>query len=208
VLDDLLDRQPCFGYRRRGYDRFQVDGYVAWAEAELAAARRQCDYLLERYGAAAAALAVARRKPSPSMTGPVSERLGQMLRLASEEAEAIAAAGVEEAERIVTEARQEADARLAKVAAIREVAVAAAREIRDSARQDADLLLARAATERAAADAEAAVRLAAVQAEVDDLRRQRDEARESLHRLTAQIGQALQGVADGPAGQLSVPAGR
>lgn len=197
VLDDLLDRQPCFGYRRRGYDRAQVDGYVAWAEAELEAARRQCDYLLERYGVAAAELDVARRRPAPSMIGPVSERLGEMLRLASEEAEAIAAAGVEEAQRIVTEARQEGEARLAKVAEILAAAAARARTIHDGARDEADLLLRRAATERAAAHAEAAARLTAVQAEVDDLRQQRDEARESLHRLTAQIGQALQGV--GPA---------
>jgi cell division septum initiation protein DivIVA len=191
VFDHLLDRRPCFGYRRRGYDRAQVDGYVAWAEAELDAARRQCDYLLERYGAAAAELDAARRRPAPSVTGPVSKRLGEMLRLASEEAEAIGAAGVEEAQRIVTEARQEAEARLAKVAEIREVAAITARNIHDGAREEADRLLRRAATERAAADAEAAARLAAVQAEVDDLRHQRDEARESLHRLTAQIGQAL-----------------
>jgi cell division septum initiation protein DivIVA len=197
VLDHLLDRQPCFGYRRRGYDRAQVDGYVAWAESELEAARRQCDYLLERYGAAAGELDVARRRPAPSMIGPVSERLGEMLRLASEEAEAIAAAGVEEAQRIVTEARQEGEARLAKVAEILEAAAVRARTIHDGARDEADLLLRRAAAERAAAHAEAAGRLSAVQAEVDDLRQQRDEARESLHRLTAQIGLALQGV--GPA---------
>jgi hypothetical protein len=49
--------------------------------------------------------------------------------------------------------------------------------------------------ERETAAAEAAARLAAVQAEVDDLRRQRDEARESLHRLTARIGEALQAAA-------------
>jgi cell division septum initiation protein DivIVA len=197
VLDDLLDRRPCFRKRRRGYDRAQVDGYVAWAEGELEAARRQCDYLLARYGAAAAALAAVRDRPAPSITGPVSERLGEMLRLASEEAEAVATAGVQEAHRIVTEARQDADARLAKVGEIVAAASARARTIEDDAREEADRMLRRAANERAAADAEAAARLAAVQAEVDDLRSQRDEARESLHRLTAQIGQALHGVAPG-----------
>ena len=40
----------------------------------------------------------------------------------------------------------------------------------------------------------AAGRLLAVQDEVEDLRRQRDEARESLRRLTDQIGEALHAV--------------
>jgi cell division septum initiation protein DivIVA len=198
-LDQMLDHGPFFGRRFRGYDRFQVDNYVAWAEAELDAARRQCDFLLGRYSDCAAQLTLARRAPSPSPSGPLSRRLGEMLRLASEEAEAITAAAVDEAERIVTGARTEAQARLDKVAGIREAAIAAGDDLRQRARRDADEMLRTAAAERDAAAAEAAARLARVQAEVDDLRRQRDEARESLHRLTAQIGQALQAVSPGDA---------
>src|SRR6478672_6594665 len=88
-LAQLFDRRPMFRRRHRGYDRFQVDEYVAWAEAELDAARRQCDYLLSRYGACTAQLEIMRQAPRRSVSGPVSERLGQMLRLASEEAQAI-----------------------------------------------------------------------------------------------------------------------
>ena len=210
-LDELLDHRPVFRRRRRGYDRAQVDNYVAWAEAELDAARRQCDYLLTRYGDCAAALAMAQRtriSPTSTTTGPVSLRLGEMLRLASEEAEAVTAAGVDEAERIVTEARMEAQARLQKVTGIREAALAAGEELRARARRDAERLLHDAAAQRDAAAAEAATALAAVQAEVDDLRRQRDDARRSLHRLTAQIGEALQAVAAGTPEELAALAER
>ncbi|HEV7211380.1 MAG TPA: hypothetical protein VGN47_06665 [Blastococcus sp.] len=203
-LDQVLDHRPIFRRRHRGYDRAQVDNYVAWAEAEVEAARRQCDYLLSRYGACAAELEAVRRTPARSLTGPVSARLGQMLRLASEEADAVAAAGVDEAARIVGDARVEAEARLAKVAGIREAALAAGEEVRARGRRDAEKLLRDAATEREAAAAEAARQLSAVRAEVDDLRRQRDEARQSLHRLTAQIGQALEAVAAAEAGDLAV----
>ena len=58
-----------------------------------------------------------------------------------------------------------------------------------------DRLAAEAAQERDRAAAAAADRLAAVQAEVDDLRRQRDQARQSLRGLTDRIGEALQAVA-------------
>jgi hypothetical protein len=207
-LAQLFDRRPMFRRRHRGYDRFQVDEYVAWAEAELDAARRQCDYLLSRYGACTAQLEIARQAPRRSMSGPVSERLGQMLRLASEEAQAITAAGIDEAERIVTEGRLEAEARLAKVTAIREAALAAGEELRARARKDADELLRAAEAERAADATRAAAELAVVRAEVDDLRRQRDESRQALQQLTTQIGQALQVVATGNSDGLAALAER
>jgi len=202
-LDQLLDRLPVFRRRLRGYDRFQVDNYVAWAEGELDAARRQCDYLLSRYGDCAVRLEQARRDPHRSVTGPVSARLGEMLRLAAEEAEMITAAGVDEAERIVAGARVEAEARLRKVAGIREAAIEAADELRAQARRDAEQLLGSAAARR-----DAAAELCALRAEVEDLRRQRDESRRSLEHLTAQLGQALRAVVTGDSGQLAVVAER
>jgi F0F1-type ATP synthase membrane subunit b/b' len=55
----------------------------------------------------------------------------------------------------------------------------------------------------------AAQRLAAVQAELADLRRQRDEARASLRRLTDQIGEMLQAVGSGElATELATATGR
>jgi chromosome segregation ATPase len=241
-LDDLLDRRPFFRRRLRGYDRLQVDNYATWVEAELSTVRRHCTHLVARYGACAAEverLRTASERPhrSPELAA-VTERLGEMLRLAAEEAAEITAAGIDEAERIVVGARAEAEARLEKVALLREAAVAAGEELRREraqatgvlarARQQAAALLRNAAEERErlaaeaaervaraeeqarrereAAAAEAAARLAAVQAEVDDLRRQRDEARESLHRLTARIGEALQAAAAAAPAHLAAPA--
>jgi cell division septum initiation protein DivIVA len=230
-LVDLLDHRPFFRTRVRGYDRLQVDNYATWIEAELSAVRRHSNHLLGRYGACAAELERLRRESArphrePDLS-PVSERLGEMLRLAAEEAAAVTAAGIDEAERIVAGARSEAEARLQKVGLIREAAVAAGEELRRE-RAEATGILARARSaaeeilrdaaaererlaieaaerlereerrarrERESAAAAAAARLDAVQAEVDDLRRQRDEARESLHRLTARIGEALQAAA-------------
>lgn len=241
-LEDLLDHRPAFRRRRRGYDRLQVDNYVTWAESELVAARRYADHVLARYGECAAELEIARRATATphrevDLTA-VSDRLGELLRLAADEAAEVTASGVDEAERILAEARQEAEARLANVATLRAVATAAVEEARRDRAEAADLLrrtrlqaahlleeaaaertrlaaeaqarLAeqeeRARRERETAAAEAAARLAAVQAEVDDLRRQRDEARQSLRRLTDQIGEALQSVAVTVSGELLVGA--
>ena len=79
-----------------------------------------------------------------------------------------------------------------------ELRIAAATEERSRLAAEAAELLARQADQarqdRDAAAALAAGRLLAVQEDVDDLRRQRDEARESLRRLTDQIGEALHAV--------------
>jgi hypothetical protein len=222
-LDDLLGLRPVFRIRPRGYDRLQVDNYAAWAESELASARREVDHLLSRFGACSAELEISRRllaeAPQRRDVFPVSDRVEEMLRLASEEAAALAEAGAEEGNRILAEARLEADARLRKAHEIKEMAVAAADELREQARReraealallerahsDADEIRRTAAVERARLDEEAAERrqkadraamahLLTVQEQVDGLRRQRDEARQSLRQLTDQIGRALQAV--------------
>jgi hypothetical protein len=222
-LDDLLGLRPVFRVRPRGYDRLQVDNYAAWAESELASARREVDHLLSRFGACSAELEISRRLlaevPQRRDVFPVSDRVEEMLRLASDEAAALAEAGAEEADRLLAEARLEADARLRKAHEIKEMAVAAADELREQARleraealallerarADADEIRRTAAVERERLDEEAAERrqkadraamahLLTVQEQVDGLRRQRDEARQSLRQLTDQIGRALQAV--------------
>jgi cell division septum initiation protein DivIVA len=237
-LAGLLDTRPVFRTRMNGYDRLQVDNYVSWAEEELAAARRAGDHLLARFAVCAAELAEFRRQPPPAPVptpanpdlAAVSERVREILRLASDEASDIIEAATEEADRIVADARVEAEARLQKTEHMREAAVAMVEQMRervvreraesvavlDRARAEAEDLLRAAAAERDRLAAEAADRLAleaeqaqqdrdsaaavaagrllAVQEEVDDLRRQRDEARESLRRLTDQIGEALHAV--------------
>jgi cell division septum initiation protein DivIVA len=214
-LDRLLDIQPCFRGALRGYDRLQVDNYVAWVEAELDALRRQNDHLLAGYSASQAELGIAHRMLALSPRGrelsSASDRVAEMLRLAAEEASAITAAGAEDAERIRAEARLEADARVRNAQEIKHAALAAADELRDrtqreraeaadvleAARRQAERVLREAAAEHArlvgeASDARA--RLAAMQDEIDGLRRQRDEACALLRRLAEQITRALDAV--------------
>jgi hypothetical protein len=222
-LDELLGLRPVFRTRPRGYDRLQVDNYAAWAESELATAHRELDHLLSRFGACSAELEISRRLLAEASRGrevyPVSERVEEMMRLASEEAAALTEAGAQEAEQLLAEARTEADARLRKAHEIKEMAVASAEEILEHARRErataaaqveraraeAEEILRAAALERQRLDDEAAEarqradraateHLLAVQQQVDNLRRQRDEARQSLRRLTDQIGEAIQAV--------------
>ncbi len=224
-LEELMDHRPVFRVRLNGYDRLEVDNYTAWAEGELIAVRRQVDHLLSRFGEASAELEISRRLLAHAPRGreafPVSERVQEMLRLATDEAAALTEAGAEEADRIIAEARTEADARLRKAHQIKEMAADAADELLEHARRERagvaaqierakaeaaeilrqaalerDRLAVQAARERERADAAATAQLAAVHAEVDDLRRQRDQARQSLRALTDRIGEALQAVAD------------
>jgi cell division septum initiation protein DivIVA len=223
-LAELMDHRPVFRVRLQGYDRLEVDNYTAWAEGELVAARRQVDHLLSRYGECSAQLEISRRLLADAPRGrgafPVSERVQEMLRLAAEEAAALTEAGEREAERIVAEARTEADARLRKAHQIKEMAVAAADELVEHARRErataaqaveraeveAAEILRRAADERARladqaererrrAAADAATHLAAVQAQLADLDRQREHARQVVRDLADRIGNALDAVA-------------
>jgi len=223
-LDELLGHRPVFRTRVNGYDRLQVDNYAAWVESELTTLRREVDHLLVRFGECSAELEISRRLLADAPRGrdvfPVSDRVQEMLQLAVDEAAALTEAGAQEAERILAEARTEADARLRKAHEIKELAVVTADELNaqarrlraeangylDKARHEAAEMLREAAAERDRLAAEAARerdrvaavaegRLADVQAEVDDLWRQRDQARESLRGLTDRLGEALQAVA-------------
>ena len=188
-----------------------MDNYAAWAESELVTARRQIDHLLSRFGDCSAELEISRRLLAEAPRGrevyPVSERVEEMMRLAADEAAAMTEAGAEEAEQLLAEARLEADARLRKAHEIKELAVAAADELREQARRgrggatilraaadERDRLDAEAAEQRQRADRAATAQLLTVQQQVDGLCRQRDEARQSLRRLTDEIGRALQAV--------------
>jgi cell division septum initiation protein DivIVA len=224
-LDELMDHRPMFRSRMQGYDRLEVDNYTAWVEAELVSLRREVDHLLSRFAEASAELEISRRLLADAPPGreayPVSQRVQELLRLAEDEAAAITEAATQEGEQLIAEARAEADARLRKAHEIKQMAVDAADEIREHARRDRaaaaaaldrarseaaeilreaaverDRLAAQAAEEREQAARAATDRLAAVQAEVDQLRRHGAEARQALRGLTDRIGEALQAVAD------------
>jgi DNA repair exonuclease SbcCD ATPase subunit len=224
-LDELMTHRPVFRSRMQGYDRLEVDNYTAWAEGELVSLRRQVDLLLSRYGECSAELEISRRLLAAVPRGremfPISERVQEMLRLAAEEAAAMTEAGAQDADRLIAEARTEADARLRKAHEIKEQAVRAADDLLVQANQDRaaaaaaveqaraeaaeilreaaadrDRLAVQAAQQREEAAEVATAALVAIQAEVDDLNRQRDRARQTLRGLTDRLGEALQAVAD------------
>src|SRR3954453_5907427 len=75
ALEGLLSPAPTFEHSMRGYDRVQVDNYVAWAETELTLAPGQNEELPARLAACAPDLEEARRAaagPDPAgFVGPI-----------------------------------------------------------------------------------------------------------------------------------------
>lgn len=237
-LDAILVNIPAFRSRLRGYDRLQVDNYVRWAETEMLSTRREVDDLAARYGLCLAEVKDLRQRVAESPEGrqlqQVSERIGQMLRLAADEAAALRAGATdeaatlradatEEAERVLDEARTEAEATLQRAREREEAAVAKADKLHTDAREElaqADAVLVRARaeatrlSEEAAAErsrlaeraaAERAAQVAAMNSELADLGKQRDQARQCLSRLGAQIAQALDALAEGLPRDVRVP---
>ena len=170
-LRELLGTGPLFGVVRRGYDRLAVDAYVESTEQELRTLRRRLHTMHLKYRSCADALVAARRRPE------------------------------DQAAHIIDEARVEAEARMTRVATLREAAQVARDEARRdrtraaselaAARRQSQEMLADAYRAREDAEATASLRMVALEADMADLVRQRDEARAHLQRLTSQIEQAL-----------------
>jgi hypothetical protein len=94
-LPTLFRAAPMFRRALAGYDRFQVDTYVQWAEEELAAAERQLEHLTSRHLHTRAALDEALLAREHSAGGvellEVSRRIGSLLAAAADEAAGIRA---------------------------------------------------------------------------------------------------------------------
>jgi hypothetical protein len=92
-LPSVLEPAPMFRRAVLGYDRFQVDTYVRWAEDELAAADREHEHLVGRHLRTQAALDESRQLLSHSPGGgeflQFSRRIGSMLAAAADEAAGI-----------------------------------------------------------------------------------------------------------------------
>ena len=114
---------PDFAQAFRGYDREQVDGYVAWMRDAAIQAE-------DRAGRAETALAQCRRElaSSPTTAG-ISERLAAMLQLATEEAADIRA-----------RAQSDSDATVADAFARAERTVDEANQLRDAIQREIDEL--------------------------------------------------------------------
>ncbi|MGY2084044.1 hypothetical protein [Blastococcus sp. SYSU DS0539] len=170
-LPTLFRAAPMFGRALAGYDRFQVDTYVQWAEDELATAEREREHLLARCLDTQSALAEARELLDHSAGGGeflrLSERIGSMLAAAADqaegitaEAEAVRAAAQEAAEEL--QERAAADLAAARTRARETVAAAEARA--EAIRAAADRVLAEAEQTRREAADEAAARIAQARA--------------------------------------------
>ncbi|MGY2002562.1 hypothetical protein [Blastococcus sp. SYSU DS1024] len=152
-LPTLFRAAPMFGRALAGYDRFQVDTYVQWAEDELATADREREHLLARCLQTQAALDEARELLDHSAGGGeflrLSDRIGSMLAAAADQAEGItaeagalrAAARAQAAELTARAEAELADARaragetIAVAGARAEAMVAAAQRVVDAAEQ-------------------------------------------------------------------------
>ncbi|MCW2743073.1 MAG: hypothetical protein JWR45_3495 [Blastococcus sp.] len=92
-LPSVFQAAPMFRRAVAGYDRFQVDAYVRWAEDELATADREREHLMTRHLRTQADLDQARQLLSHTAAGgeflQLSRRMGSMLAAAADEAEGI-----------------------------------------------------------------------------------------------------------------------
>lgn len=180
-LPSLFRAAPMFRRALAGYDRFQVDSYVQWAEEELSTADREREHLLIRQLDTQAALDEARNLLSHSSSGGeflnVSQRIGTLLAAAADEAESLRvdaeadrAAGAAEAARLVAEsahrladAQAEAERVLLATAAEVEAMNAEAQRVLDEAQHSADEM--RAGAEARLDDVRRSEQLAAEQAD-------------------------------------------
>jgi chromosome segregation ATPase len=177
--------QPGFDIVLRGYDRGQVDRQIGWLEEQLGAADREATGLTEalrraesdsaeaRRQAEKAAAELARGRPTFEALG---ERIGTILRLAEEEADALRHDGAAEVER----------ARNAWAAELAGARRALAEEQR-AAQQQAAAILAQARQEAQAivtdARRSAAETTSAAQRQVDAMSRQQDAIHTELLRV-------------------------
>ncbi|MFW3168522.1 hypothetical protein [Geodermatophilus sp. CPCC 206100] len=187
-LAALFEPRPRFRRRLRGYDRADVDDYVAWVESELLVrpvpgtsgirCSRCNDAAVPAPPVPALAVADAEQRDAVLLVGAMRE----LLRLAEVRAAEVVAEAERDAEQVRATARAEAEARLGNVSDLRNAAL-------ERVRRQAEELLREAAAERARLQEEAA----AAAAELADLRRRQDDARESLRLLTDSLGAALEG---------------
>ena len=212
-LPTVFAAAPMFRRAVLGYDRFQVDSYVQWAEDELATADREREHLEARHFRARTELDQARELLAHTSSGgeflQTSRRIGSLLAVAADEAESIRteaesirteaerhrSAAVAQAERTLAEAEQaltEARAEATRMEA--ETASAAECRIAEAARivGEAEETLAHARTEaKARLEKVRAMELRAAE-HAEDLRRQAaEEAAAALVRARNEVVRML-----------------
>jgi cell division septum initiation protein DivIVA len=224
-LPTILDGGPSFAAAMRGYDRLQVDNYVAWAESELRAAQRITTELLDRLSASETELRRARELMARSARDrdlvQLADRVADLLRLAAQEAAVAArvdAADAAQATELVARARDEAEVivrrarRLEAHAAARlqgaERRLAEARGAEEQTRARIGAMLQEATEERERLEADAAARLTAAWREVHELEHHADRARAVLRQLAGQVEAAVTALGEEEPAQFSFRANR
>ena len=177
-----------------GYDRFQVDTYVQWAEDELATADREREHLVARHLRVQADLEESRQllshSPGAAEFLQLSRRIGSLLATAADEAESLRAdaeadrsAASAQAEQTIAQAEQFlADGRTEAERHVAYAVLEAAGTVAEAQRIAAEITH-RAEQVRREARAEAATRLESVQVieqraaeQAERIRRQAEEA--------------------------------
>jgi colicin import membrane protein len=211
---------PIFRTVIHGYDRVQVDSYVAWAEDELLTERRAIREVVGQFRDAVGELERSRSMPVRSAEAQhlldVTTHGQRMLATAADEAADLVSTAAAEADRVVTEAHREARARLERVRLLRrrvgdwcdterrriEADRVAARQLVAAAHVEAARLVEegrrqRAEEDRAAEQAraraaeEASARLAAITSQVDGLQRQWRDLLARLRSTDGLVARAL-----------------
>jgi hypothetical protein len=165
-LPSLFRAAPMFRRALAGYDRYQVDSYVRWAEDELATADREREHLVTRHLSTQAALDEARELLSHSASGgeflQVSRRIGSLLATAADEAESIRSRAQADLFAAAVEAQRTVDQAAAVVAdaeaRAEHLLLETAAEV-EARTAEADRILADAGRTRSVAEAEAQARL-------------------------------------------------
>jgi cell division septum initiation protein DivIVA len=206
-LTTLLESDPGFRGRLFGYDKLQVSNYVVWIETELLSQQRICEETLQANAGIAAQLGACQAElrrlkeqiaDSANNADPahISDRVHDILQLAAAEAADIRAAREEESDRVLAQARADASAEL-------EQARAEAQRIREAAAAERARLDSQAARLRARADAEYAVRLSAVQRQLNDLELRRGRALEEVRQMQDELSTILQTAQQEPGGMAA-----
>jgi hypothetical protein len=151
-LDTVLGSAPMFRRSLAGYDRFEVQSYVQWAETELATADREREHLLARQLETRAALDEARELLGHSAGGgeflQLSRSIGTLLATAADEADALRAEAADERRAAASSAEQTIDVARRRAA---DLATQAEKTLTE-ARAAAGALLEQARQTRVAAD--------------------------------------------------------
>ncbi|MCW2492021.1 MAG: hypothetical protein JWN47_1385 [Frankiales bacterium] len=198
LLPLLGDDVPHFDIAMRGYDRRQVEDYVSRAEGEIAEIQAARDAALATSADRAAQLAsnaahieslkrqVAKAASDPVSPANVSDRIRDMLQLATDEAAQTRRAAEEEADRVLSAAKADAERVRGEAAAAQQRLTAGATQ--RSAEADQKLAHARtqAAKELENAKAEIARLVEAAQSERVRLDREAAVARQAADHAAAE----------------------